>query len=44
MPNRALYENWVSVLLFAVVGTVWNCIAIGTFSMFHVSVHTLQIN
>ncbi|VDM76827.1 unnamed protein product [Strongylus vulgaris] len=29
MPNRALFENFESVLLFAVVGTIWNCIAIG---------------
>ncbi|RCN51800.1 hypothetical protein ANCCAN_02160 [Ancylostoma caninum] len=29
MPNRALFENFDSVLLFAVVGTIWNCIAIG---------------
>ncbi|CAJ0602225.1 unnamed protein product [Cylicocyclus nassatus] len=34
MPNRALYENWVSVLLFAVVGTCWNCIAIGSSLLF----------
>ncbi|ETN86845.1 hypothetical protein NECAME_16109 [Necator americanus] len=30
MPNRALFENFDSVLLFAVVGTIWNCIAIGS--------------
>ncbi|VDM66955.1 unnamed protein product, partial [Strongylus vulgaris] len=30
MPNRALFENCDSVLLFAVVGTIWNCIAIGS--------------
>lgn len=29
MPNRALFENIDSVLLFAVVGTIWNCMAIG---------------
>ncbi|CAJ0603189.1 unnamed protein product [Cylicocyclus nassatus] len=29
MPNRALFENIDSVLLFAVVGTIWNSIAIG---------------
>ncbi|KAK5967753.1 Sodium/hydrogen exchanger [Trichostrongylus colubriformis] len=29
MPNRALFENFDSVLLFAVVGTIWNCLAIG---------------
>ncbi|CAJ0949748.1 unnamed protein product, partial [Mesorhabditis belari] len=30
MPNRALFENFGSVLLFAVVGTVWNTMAIGS--------------
>ncbi|CAJ0564779.1 unnamed protein product, partial [Mesorhabditis spiculigera] len=29
MPNRALFENIDSVLLFAVAGTIWNCAAIG---------------
>ncbi|KJH43584.1 sodium/hydrogen exchanger 3 [Dictyocaulus viviparus] len=29
MPNRALFENVDSVVLFAVVGTIWNCLAIG---------------
>ncbi|CAJ0928503.1 unnamed protein product, partial [Mesorhabditis belari] len=29
MPNRALFENFGSVMLFAVIGTVWNTIAIG---------------
>lgn len=29
MPNYQLFENIDSVLLFAVVGTVWNTIAIG---------------
>ncbi|VDM53636.1 unnamed protein product [Angiostrongylus costaricensis] len=30
MPNRALFENVDSVVLFAVVGTIWNCLAIGS--------------
>jgi sodium/hydrogen exchanger-like protein 3 len=29
MPNRQLFENLDSVLLFAFVGTIWNTIAIG---------------
>ncbi|KAK0401327.1 hypothetical protein QR680_015719 [Steinernema hermaphroditum] len=29
MPNRALFENLDSVMLFAIVGTIWNTIAIG---------------
>lgn len=29
MPNRYLFENVDSVLLFAVIGTIWNTIAIG---------------
>ncbi|KAI1721766.1 sodium/hydrogen exchanger family domain-containing protein [Ditylenchus destructor] len=29
MPNRQLFENFDSVLLFAIVGTVWNTISIG---------------
>ncbi|KAL3068822.1 hypothetical protein niasHS_017388 [Heterodera schachtii] len=29
MPNRQLFENFDSVLLFAFVGTIWNTIAIG---------------
>lgn len=29
MPNRQLVENVVSILLFAIVGTIWNIIAIG---------------
>ncbi|CAK5086539.1 unnamed protein product [Meloidogyne enterolobii] len=33
MPNRQLFENWDSVLLFAFVGTIWNTLAIG-FSLY----------
>ncbi|PAV56559.1 hypothetical protein WR25_17546 [Diploscapter pachys] len=29
MPNRALFECFRSVLLFAIIGTVWNTFAIG---------------
>ena len=29
MPNRQLFENFDSVLLFAIVGTIWNTLAIG---------------
>ncbi|KAI3422376.1 Sodium hydrogen exchanger [Globodera pallida] len=29
MPNRQLFDNYDSVLLFALVGTVWNTMAIG---------------
>uniref|UniRef100_A0A915DIP2 Cation/H+ exchanger domain-containing protein n=1 Tax=Ditylenchus dipsaci TaxID=166011 RepID=A0A915DIP2_9BILA len=29
MPNRQLFENFDSVLLFAIVGTIWNTVAIG---------------
>ena len=29
MPNRQLFENFDSVLLFAFCGTIWNTLAIG---------------
>lgn len=29
MPNRQLFENFGSVMMFAVVGTIWNTVAIG---------------
>uniref|UniRef100_A0A8R1E4I5 Sodium/hydrogen exchanger n=1 Tax=Caenorhabditis japonica TaxID=281687 RepID=A0A8R1E4I5_CAEJA len=29
MPNRALFENFDSVLVFSVIGTIWNTFAIG---------------
>ena len=31
MPNRQLFENLDSVLLFAFVGTIWNTLAIGNY-------------
>lgn len=30
MPNRQLFENFGSVMMFAVVGTIWNTVAIGS--------------
>uniref|UniRef100_A0A914HU55 Sodium/hydrogen exchanger n=1 Tax=Globodera rostochiensis TaxID=31243 RepID=A0A914HU55_GLORO len=29
MPSRQLFENWESVMLFAIVGTIWNTLSIG---------------
>lgn len=29
MPNRAFFKNWDSILLFSVVGTLFNALAIG---------------
>lgn len=29
MPNRLFFDNLVSILLYAVVGTIWNTLAIG---------------
>ena len=34
MPNRALFENIDSILLFSVVGTIWNTLAIGYSTIF----------
>ncbi|OTF73207.1 sodium/hydrogen exchanger 3-like protein, partial [Euroglyphus maynei] len=33
MPNRLFFDNLVSILLYAVVGTIWNALAIG-FSLY----------
>ncbi|GMT23484.1 hypothetical protein PFISCL1PPCAC_14781, partial [Pristionchus fissidentatus] len=33
MPNRAFFKNWDSILLFSVVGTLFNALAIG-FSLY----------
>lgn len=29
MPNRAFFRNWDSILVFAVVGTIFNTLTIG---------------
>ena len=29
MPNRELLDNFDSVILFALIGTIWNAFAIG---------------
>jgi sodium/hydrogen exchanger-like protein 3 len=29
MPNRQLFENFGSVMMFAVLGTIWNTVTIG---------------
>ncbi|KAH7714390.1 Na+/H+-exchanging protein [Aphelenchoides avenae] len=34
MPNRQLFDNIDSVLLFAIVGTVWNAVSIGSTLLF----------
>ncbi|GMT03248.1 hypothetical protein PENTCL1PPCAC_25422 [Pristionchus entomophagus] len=36
MPNRAFFKNWDSILLFSVVGTLFNALAIG-FSLYLLS-------
>lgn len=50
MPNRQLFENIDSVLLFAVVGTIWNTIAIGVtlyicdlYGLFSISFNIFEI-
>ncbi|TKR93984.1 hypothetical protein L596_008342 [Steinernema carpocapsae] len=50
MPNRALFENLDSVMLFAVVGTIWNTITIsvslyvlGQFNLFTVQFSAFEI-
>ncbi|CAI4225903.1 unnamed protein product [Auanema sp. JU1783] len=43
MPNRALFENMDSILLFSVVGTIWNTFAIGgtLYILKHFSIFTM---
>ncbi|TKR73764.1 hypothetical protein L596_021038 [Steinernema carpocapsae] len=50
MPNRALFENLDSVMLFAIVGTIWNTIAIsvslyiiGQYDLFTVEFSAFEI-
>lgn len=50
MPNRAFFKNIDSILMFSVVGTVWNCFAIGgsllllsKYNIFSVSFSTFEI-
>uniref|UniRef100_A0A8R1HX98 Sodium/hydrogen exchanger n=1 Tax=Caenorhabditis japonica TaxID=281687 RepID=A0A8R1HX98_CAEJA len=50
MPNRSLFKNFDSVLVFSVVGTIWNTFAIGgslllmtQYGMFTMSFNTFEI-
>ncbi|KAI1711825.1 sodium/hydrogen exchanger family domain-containing protein [Ditylenchus destructor] len=50
MPNRQLFENIDSILLFAILGTIWNTIAIGgtlmlfnQFDFFSIGFSTFEI-
>ncbi|CAD6196556.1 unnamed protein product [Caenorhabditis auriculariae] len=50
MPNRALFENFDSVMLFAVLGTLWNTFSIGIslllmcqYGLFSMSFTTFEI-
>ncbi|CAB3399794.1 unnamed protein product [Caenorhabditis bovis] len=50
MPNRALFENFDSVIIFSVLGTVWNTFAIGgsllimsQYNLFTLSFSTFEI-
>ncbi|PAV58005.1 hypothetical protein WR25_13949 isoform B [Diploscapter pachys] len=50
MPNRALFESIRSVLLFAIIGTIWNTFAIGisllimsNYGLFSMSFTTFEI-
>lgn len=29
MPNRLFFDNLISILLYAILGTIWNALAIG---------------
>ncbi|CAD5227427.1 unnamed protein product [Bursaphelenchus xylophilus] len=50
MPNRLLFENFGSVMMFAVIGTIWNTITIGgtlallssTTSLFTVNISMIE--